>query len=778
MAGSKITSGVTPDNSGDKEFVLGGDSSIDDRFFKGDLDEIKVWNRALSTEEISNGFKNNALTTNGQIFHEPYSDSDSDTPPPPTESPGTQTPPPTESPGTQTPPPTESPGTQTPPPTESPGTQTPPPTESPGTQTPPPTESPGTQTPPPTESPGTQTPPPTQSPGTQTPPPTESPGTQTPPPTESPGTQTPPPTESPGTQTPPPTEYTGTQTPPPTEYTDTQTPPPTESPGTQTPPPTESPGTQTPPPTESPGTQTPPPTESPGTQTPPPTEYTGTQTPPPTEYTDTQTPPPTESPGTQTPPPTESPGTQTPPPTESPGTQTPPPTESPGTQTPPPTETLSAQTPPNTESLSTKKLPTTESPGTQTPPSSDTMTGFLLLNTNVINDNNGTKQASNFTINILGTQASPSSFKAAQSPLAQIVEIGQGQYSVQVEGIEGYDTHFKNQCAGFTILNNITICTITLNDLTTTPPPQCPPGQHPAASPHLNQTTQQCVPDPQPINNATGFLILRTNVINDNNGTKQASDFTINILGTQASPSSLKAAQSPLAQIVALKQGQYFVQIVGIEGYDTQFKHECAGFTILNSTKVCTITLNDLSSTTPPPVQDPVAKLVAPLQVQGGQTVVLDGSQSVADTLTITQTAGQPVTLTDIGTFKKQFTAPNGNFQLGFQAIAQKGNKQTTTQVSIQVSTNLPPPTGGVFPVPDIVWFYDSQPSLSKDMVMKGSQLHPTDRVILSSSASGVSSHPIKNGWLEVQSGGGNGRVYWNYHEVPQFSQLPTAGFN
>ena len=47
MADSKITSGVTPDNNGDQEFVIGGDSSIDDRFFKGDLDEIRVWNRAL-----------------------------------------------------------------------------------------------------------------------------------------------------------------------------------------------------------------------------------------------------------------------------------------------------------------------------------------------------------------------------------------------------------------------------------------------------------------------------------------------------------------------------------------------------------------------------------------------------------------------------------------------------------------------------------------------------------------------------------------------------------
>src|ERR671912_2057818 len=276
----------------------------------------------------------------------------------------------------------------------------------------------------------------------------------------------------------------------------------------------------------------------------------------------------------------------------------------------------------------------------------------------------------------------------------------------------------------------------------------------------------------------SGFLIVTTNVINNNEGNKEESDFTINLLGSQSFPSSFQASPLPKVQIISIQEGQYSISVDNAQGYKISFGNQCEGQIKTDQIKTCLITLDDLSSTTPPPVQDPVAKLVAPLQVQGGQTVVLDGSQSVADTLTITQTAGQPVTLTDIGTFKKQFTAPNGNFQLGFQAIAQKGNKQTITQVSIQVSTNLPPPTGGVFPVPNIIWFYDSQPSLSKDMVLKSSQLHPTDRVLLSSSASGVSSHPIKNGWLEVQSGGGNGRVYWNYHEVPQFSQLPTAGFN
>jgi len=219
-----------------------------------------------------------------------------------------------------------------------------------------------------------------------------------------------------------------------------------------------------------------------------------------------------------------------------------------------------------------------------------------------------------------GSQASPSSFKAVQSPLAQLIEIVQGEYSVQVVGIEGYDAKFKNDCSAFTIENNITVCSITLNDLLITPPSQCPPGQRLAASQHLNQTTQQCVPvvQPPPTTSTNGFLLLRTDVINDNGGTKQAPDFTINILGSQASPSSLKAAQSPLAQIISIEQGQYFVQVIGIEGYDAKFKNECAGFMTQNNTKVCTITLNDLS--TPPPTETPDTQTPPPTETPDTQT--------------------------------------------------------------------------------------------------------------------------------------------------------------
>jgi hypothetical protein len=414
--------------------------------------------------------------------------------------------------------------------------------------------------------------------------------------------------------------------------------------------------------------------------------------------------------------------------------------------------------------------------------------GFLIITTNVINDNGGTKQASDFTINMLGSQAFPPTFQASASPRVQIISIQEGQYSISVPNTQGYKISFGNQCEGKIKAGDKKSCSITLDDLTTkkTNTEQLLPI-FPLSLPSLQTSggeklTISQIP-PVEEQSQLGFLILATNVINDNGGTKQASEFRINMLGSQAFPPSFQAAASNLMQIISIQEGQYSISVPNTQGYKPSFGNQCGGQIKVGEIKTCLITLDDLPTTIPPPPppsgQDPVAKLVAPSQVQGGQTVVLDGSQSVADTVIITQTAGQPVTLTDVGSFKKQFTAPNGNFQLGFQVIAQKGNKQAITQVSIQVSTNLPPPpTGGVFPVPNIIWFYDSQPSLSKDMVLKSGQTHPTDRVILSSSASGVSSHPIKNGWLEVQSGGGNGRVYWNYHEVPQFSQLPTAGFN
>ena len=418
--------------------------------------------------------------------------------------------------------------------------------------------------------------------------------------------------------------------------------------------------------------------------------------------------------------------------------------------------------------------------------------GFIIITTNIINDDGDKSKASDFTINIQGSPSFPSSFKASSSPDVEIITIEEGEYSISVDNAQGYQASYGNQCEGMIKAGDKKSCSITLDDSTIKKPDTKHLPIFPLSLPFPLQTSANggageekserlTISQIPPVEEQSqlGFLILATNVINDNGGTKQASDFRINMLGSQAFPSSFQAASSNLMQVVSIKEGEYSISVSNAQGYEASFGNQCQSQIQPNQINTCLITLNDVPSTIPPSTQDPIARLSAPSQVQGGQTVVLDGSQSVADSFTITQTAGQPVALTDIGAFKKQFTAPNGNFQLGFQAVAQKGNKQSITQISIQVSTNTPPPpTGGLFPVPDVTWYYDAKPSLTKDMVLKSGQSHPTDRVLLPSSASGASSHPIKAGWLEVQSGGGNGRVYWNYHESPQYSQLPTAGFN
>ncbi|MDR4512322.1 MAG: hypothetical protein MRJ93_11540 [Nitrososphaeraceae archaeon] len=124
-------------------------------------------------------------------------------------------------------------------------------------------------------------------------------------------------------------------------------------------------------------------------------------------------------------------------------------------------------------------------------PSDTSKVGFLILSTKVVNNNGGNKQPSDFIINIDGTAAFPSSFKAAPSNLLQVVSINQGQYSISVNGVPGYKANFELQCSGQIDKGQIKSCLINLDDIDT--PISCTAGQH------FDTTTNSCVPDtPQP----------------------------------------------------------------------------------------------------------------------------------------------------------------------------------------------------------------------------------------------------------------------------------------
>src|ERR1044072_5431440 len=74
--------------------------------------------------------------------------------------------------------------------------------------------------------------------------------------------------------------------------------------------------------------------------------------------------------------------------------------------------------------------------------------GFIIVTTNIINDDEGKKKASEFTMDIEGSPSFPSSFKASSSPDVEIIAIQEGEYSISVNNAQGYLASYGNQCEG------------------------------------------------------------------------------------------------------------------------------------------------------------------------------------------------------------------------------------------------------------------------------------------------------------------------------------------
>ena len=72
--GSRSTSGALPDNSGIQPVRIGANSQSANSFFVGNADEIRIWNRALSSEEVANAYDGD-INTSGQVLFIPSSSS-------------------------------------------------------------------------------------------------------------------------------------------------------------------------------------------------------------------------------------------------------------------------------------------------------------------------------------------------------------------------------------------------------------------------------------------------------------------------------------------------------------------------------------------------------------------------------------------------------------------------------------------------------------------------------------------------------------------------------
>ncbi len=188
----------------------------------------------------------------------------------------------------------------------------------------------------------------------------------------------------------------------------------------------------------------------------------------------------------------------------------------------------------------------------------DDQPATLVVIKHVINDNDGTAQASAFTMTVTGVNVKPSA-SFAGSETGTTVTLNAGSYSVGENGPGGYNSNLSADCSG-TIANGVTkTCTITNDDIAAT-------------------------------------LIVIKHVVNNNGGTAVAGDFTMSVSGNKPSQSSFPGAESP-GTTIKMNAGAYTVGESGPGGYSSSLSADCSGSIAVGQTKTCTITNDDIAAT-------------------------------------------------------------------------------------------------------------------------------------------------------------------------------------
>lgn len=186
----------------------------------------------------------------------------------------------------------------------------------------------------------------------------------------------------------------------------------------------------------------------------------------------------------------------------------------------------------------------------------DDIAPHLKVIKHVVNDNEGTAQASDFTVYVSGNNPTPSSFAGSED--GTDVEISQGWYNVWEDSNPDYISMSSSECYGEINVGEIKTCTITNDD-------------RPKAQ-----------------------LTVIKNVINNNEGTAQASDFTLYVWGANPSPESFTGSEE--GTTVTIYAGDYSVYEDWNPDYDASYSADCNGYIEGGKIKTCTITNDDIPS--------------------------------------------------------------------------------------------------------------------------------------------------------------------------------------
>src|SRR5204863_7040441 len=93
----------------------------------------------------------------------------------------------------------------------------------------------------------------------------------------------------------------------------------------------------------------------------------------------------------------------------------------------------------------------------------DDVQPILHVIKHVVNDNGGTAAASNFTMSVIGSSPSPSSF--AGDEVGTTVHLNAGSYAVGESGPSGYASSQSAYCTGSLVVGDEKACTVTNDDI-------------------------------------------------------------------------------------------------------------------------------------------------------------------------------------------------------------------------------------------------------------------------------------------------------------------------
>jgi hypothetical protein len=183
----------------------------------------------------------------------------------------------------------------------------------------------------------------------------------------------------------------------------------------------------------------------------------------------------------------------------------------------------------------------------------------------VINDNGGSLQDKNFTVNISGTSGPKlQSFEGNANGTA-ITFANEGNYAVNQSTSPLYNTTYSVDCIGTINYGQEKTCTITSDDI--------------GLVRYLR---------------ALSYLRIIANTINDNGGTRQSSDFTLTVTGNNGSSSALPEKDGQ-GTIVTLGPGTYSITGKPVSGYQITYSPGCSGSLLNGESKLCYVTNNDKS---------------------------------------------------------------------------------------------------------------------------------------------------------------------------------------